>query len=45
MKKRKYIFDNPVVDGHFRALWKALEKNHPYKGMTTQQVLDKLRED
>lgn len=25
--------------------WKVLRKNNPYKGMTTQQILDKIRAD
>lgn len=34
------------LDRRFREFWDALRKyrNNPYKGMTTQQILDKIRE-
>jgi len=45
-KKEKVYFDDPKLDKSLKALWKALRKsNHAYKGMTTQQVLDKIRKD
>lgn len=33
------------LDRKFREFWNALNKckNNPYKGMNTQQVLDKIR--
>lgn len=45
-KKEKKYFDDPELDKRLKRLWKSLEKsNHAFKGMTTQEVLDKIRED
>lgn len=41
--KRKGHFDNPKLDRLFRAGWKSLEKGHPFEGMTTKEILKKIR--
>ena len=44
MKTKKYLFDDPVKDRRWKKMWALVEKNSVYKGMRTQQILEKIRE-
>ncbi len=45
--KRKYLLDNPDFDRRIRKFWKYLEtadkKAYPFKGMTTTEIMRKIR--
>ena len=45
--KRKYLFDDPDFDRRIRKFWRALDKadkkSYPFKGMTTMEILRKIR--
>lgn len=43
MKKKEYFMDDPEFDKRLRSFWKSLETNNPYKGMTTKEILKKVR--
>jgi len=44
MKTRKY-FDDAKLDRAARNFWAGLNKSNPFKGMTTKEILTKIRED
>lgn len=42
---RKVAFRDKREERQLKAIWAALEKNNPYKGMTTKEILRKIRAD
>lgn len=48
--KRKYMLDNPDFDRRMRRLWKLIDKankegKNPYYGMTTTEIMRKIRSE
>lgn len=41
--KKKVYFDDPELDRRRQSFWESLETNNPYKGMTTKEILRKIR--
>ena len=42
--RRKGHFADPELDRRFHALWESLKKGHPFQGMTTKEILTKIRQ-
>lgn len=39
----KITFRDKREERQLKAIWAALERNNPYKGMTTKEILHKIR--
>ncbi|MBU2638819.1 MAG: hypothetical protein KJ955_07635 [Nanoarchaeota archaeon] len=44
MRKKIYLND-PEFDKRIRNTWRLLRNNNPFKGMSTMEILKKVREE